>query len=151
MSGASVVCRFYFERGGFMTEKQQARFGSYPVYCQTASGYCCKEKVFLGYYPLNVAVRCDICGRWSRCEPGRVEVANSTANWGVASGGAITNTAAISFTEATGDWGTVTYFFIATSSTGTTILGYGDLGTAKAVTTGDTVSFAVGDLDITVS
>jgi hypothetical protein len=74
MSGASVVCRFYFERGGFMTEKQQARFGSHPVYCQTAAGICCKEKIFLGYHPTNVAVRCDICGRWSRCEPGRVEV-----------------------------------------------------------------------------
>lgn len=44
--------------------------GTFPVYCQTEAGYCCKEEVLLGHYPANVAVRCDICGGWSRYQPG---------------------------------------------------------------------------------
>jgi len=46
--------------------ENQNRKGCHPVYCQTEAGYCCKEEVLLGHFPANVAVRCDICGRWSR-------------------------------------------------------------------------------------
>jgi hypothetical protein len=36
---------------------QKERFGSHPVYCQTASGYCCKAKELLGYHPLFYSLR----------------------------------------------------------------------------------------------
>lgn len=81
----------------------------------------------------------------------RVAVANTTANWAAAASGAKTTVAAVTFPEATGDWGTITDFFITTSSTGYTVVAASTLAVAKAVTSGDTVSFAIGDIDITLS
>lgn len=81
----------------------------------------------------------------------RVAVANTTANWAASTGGLKTNVAAVTFPEATGDWGTITDFFIATSSTGYTLVAASTLTVAKAVTSGDTLSFAIGDIDITLT
>lgn len=80
----------------------------------------------------------------------RVSVTNNSTNFPAASGGAKSNGTAITFPQASGSWGTVTDFFISDASSGGNILGYGALTTSKAVTNGDTVSFAIGDLDITL-
>ena len=37
------------------------------------------------------------------------------------------------------------------TNTGAAVIAYGALGTSKAITTGDTASFAAGDLDITLT
>ncbi len=81
----------------------------------------------------------------------RVSVAKNTTNWPVASGGAISNGVAITFPTASGSWGTVIDFFISDASSGGNIYGYGTLTVSKAVSSGDTVSFAIGDLDITLT
>ena len=81
----------------------------------------------------------------------RVAVTNNDTNFPAASSGAKSNGTAISFTEATGSWGTVTDFFIADASSGGNILAYGALDESKIVSSGETISFAVGALDITLS
>jgi len=81
----------------------------------------------------------------------RVAVTNNSTNFPSASGGAKANGAAITFPAATGSWGTVTDFFISDASSGGNIMGYGALTTAKAITTGDVASFAVGELDLALS
>ena len=81
----------------------------------------------------------------------RVSVAKNTTNWPVSSGGAIANGVAITFPTASGSWGTVIDFFLSDASSGGNIYGYGTLTVSKAVTSGDTVSFAIGDLDITLT
>lgn len=60
------------------------------------------------------------------------------------------NNAPISFPVATGPWGTVTHFFIADFPIGGAgeILAFGDLAVPKTVTSGDTATFATGDLII---
>jgi hypothetical protein len=62
------------------------------------------------------------------------------------------NTAAINFaTPGAGGWGTVTHFALFDSlSAGTNLLGWGALGTPKAINQNDTVSFAAGALDVTL-
>jgi len=45
-------------------------WGLFPVYCETAKEYCCEVDIYLGMHPLNVAVRCPICGRYTRCRKG---------------------------------------------------------------------------------
>lgn len=89
-------------------------------------------------------------------EPGsggyaRVTVNNDTNTWEdaltVTQRGKKTNKIPFAFPEATGDWGTLNYFFI---TDGTNVLGFGMLETPRAVYTGDQVTFAAGDLQITL-
>lgn len=80
----------------------------------------------------------------------RVSVTNNNTNWPAASSGAKANGTAISFTQATASWGTVTDFAILDASTAGNILGWGTLTASKTIENGDTASFAIGDLDVTL-
>jgi len=70
--------------------------------------------------------------------------------WDAAAAGAIANTAAITFAQATGNWGIVTYFAIVDKTTKGNVIAWGALNTTKNIQSGDTASFAAGDLDITL-
>ncbi len=80
----------------------------------------------------------------------RVAVTNNLTNWPAASGGAKSNGTVVTFPTATGSWGTVGWFFISDAASGGNLYGHGSLTTAKTIDSGDTASFAVGDLDITL-
>jgi hypothetical protein len=71
--------------------------------------------------------------------------------WNAASGGATANTGAVTFAQATADWGTVKCFFLADAITAGNMLCWGSLSTAKAVSSGDTLKFATGDIDVTLA
>ena len=71
--------------------------------------------------------------------------------WDAASGGATENSQAVTFSQATADWGTVTDFALVDSTSGGNMLAYGKLGASKTVSSGDTAKFATGDIDITLS
>jgi hypothetical protein len=79
----------------------------------------------------------------------RVTVARSGAGWTV-SGNTATNAATISFPECTSGSETVTYVSIGTASSGTgQILYSGALSASRSVSSGITLQFAAGALDIT--
>lgn len=73
-------------------------------------------------------------------------------DWDVAAAGAIANAVAIEFAQASGSWGTITHFALVDSGThgAGNMLAHGNLTASKVVTDGDTVIFAIGDLDITL-
>lgn len=73
------------------------------------------------------------------------------ADWAAASGGAISNANAITFVTPTGSWGTVTHFALFDASTSGNMLAWAPLSASQAIGTGNTVSFDVGDLDITLT
>jgi len=79
----------------------------------------------------------------------RKAVTNNATNFPAASGGAKSNGAEIVFIEATASWGTVVAFGIFDAITGGNLLYWADLTTPKAIGSGDTPKFAVGDLDLT--
>lgn len=81
----------------------------------------------------------------------RVAVTRNQTNFPASSGGAISNGTAITFPQASGSWGTVTQVAIFDAATTGNTLAWGDLTVAKAVGANDTLSFAIGDLDITLS
>lgn len=81
----------------------------------------------------------------------RVAVTNNATNFPAAAAGSKSNGTAVNFPTATASWGTVIDFFIADASSGGNILGYGTLTVAKTVGSGDTPSFAIGDLVITLT
>jgi len=84
-------------------------------------------------------------------EPSGNAYARTQANsWAAASGGATSNSAQITFPEATGSWGTITHFAAFDASTAGNMLFHGTLTTAKAITTGDTPRFNTGELDVTL-
>jgi hypothetical protein len=72
--------------------------------------------------------------------------------WDAASGaGATENSQAVTYVEATANWGTVTDFAIVDHSSTGNLIAYGKLTIAKKITTGDTAKFATGDIDITLT
>lgn len=71
--------------------------------------------------------------------------------WSAASGGAVANGADIEFTDPTGSWGTVVGVIIMDAATNGNFLMYDNSTADTAITSGDTVTIASGDLDITLS
>ena len=67
-----------------------------------------------------------------------------------ASGGASSNSADITFPQATADWGTVTHLALMDALTGGNMLMHSPLDASKTVNNGDTFKFEAGDLDVTV-
>lgn len=70
--------------------------------------------------------------------------------WDAAAVGASENTAAITFTQATASWGTITDFFIADALTDGNLLFYEQADNSRDVGTNDTIQFDAGSFDITL-
>lgn len=71
-------------------------------------------------------------------------------DWAAAASGANTNAAAITFPTATASWGTVVAAALFDASTAGNMLIWGDLTVNKTVTTDDTLSFPIGNIDFTL-
>lgn len=79
------------------------------------------------------------------------ETTRQQATFGsAASAGAISNTAAVTWTNVS-TTETITHISFWTASSGGTFLGSDDLPSSKALTAGDTLTIAIGDLDLTIS
>jgi hypothetical protein len=79
----------------------------------------------------------------------RVSSTNNNTNWPAASSSLKSNGTAITFTTATGSWGTVVGFGIYDASSGGNLLYFGEATTQKAIANTDTYSIAVGNLQLT--
>mgnify|MGYP003580156269 CR=1 FL=1 len=78
------------------------------------------------------------------------ETTREEATFGAASSGALTNDAAIEWTNVS-TTETYTHISLWTASSGGTFIGSDDLSSSAAVTAGDTFRIPAGDLDITVT
>jgi len=74
----------------------------------------------------------------------------SVSDWDTAFGGALDNTNDITFSEATGSWGTITHFALIDAASGGNVLAYGALSQSRTIGSGDTAKFAAGDLDVSL-
>ena len=77
---------------------------------------------------------------------GYARVQTSAGDWSAASAGALSNANAITFGQATGNWGTATHFALFDAATAGNILTHGSLSQAKTIGSADTARFAAGDL-----
>lgn len=66
------------------------------------------------------------------------------------SGNLATNSAAIEWPTATGNWGTITHVAIFDASTSGNMLVYAALTSSKTISTGDVLRIPSGDLDVTL-
>ena len=117
--------------------------------------YTSEATVYIGLWTASLADDSDgvTAGEGSGGSYARVAVTNNATNWPAAAGSPMlkSNGTAITFPQATADQGTVVDFAILNSASGAgDILGYGTLTVAKAITSGDTASFAIGELDVTL-
>lgn len=76
--------------------------------------------------------------------------ATTGADWAAAASGATSNATVLSFPQATGSWGTITHFALMDAATAGNMIGHGALTASKVISTGDTATFSIGDLDITL-
>jgi hypothetical protein len=72
------------------------------------------------------------------------------ADWNAASSGSATNANAITFTTATGNWGTIQSAALFDASSAGNMLLWADLTASKTVNNGDTFSFAASNFTITL-
>jgi hypothetical protein len=66
-------------------------------------------------------------------------------------GGTTDNTGAVSFTASGGDWGTITHVGIFDASSSGNLLWHGSLSASRVVNDGDTLSFAIGAVALTLA
>jgi len=66
-------------------------------------------------------------------------------------GGTTSNSNEVSFTASGGDYGTVTHMGIFDASSSGNLLWHGALTASKTVADGDTLTFAVGNIDLTMA
>ena len=82
----------------------------------------------------------------------RVAYSNVAANWPTygapATGVQVANNIAITFPQATGSWGTVTYIGLFDAASLGNLLAYGVLGTAQTINNGDTLTVPIDGLAI---
>ncbi|UCE49954.1 MAG: hypothetical protein JSW47_07315 [Phycisphaerales bacterium] len=87
------------------------------------------------------------------CEPsgnGYARVQTTENDWNDASGGATDNAADITFSQATGSWGTISHFALMDAASVGNLLASAALDQSKTIDLGDTAKFAAGDLDVTL-
>ena len=77
--------------------------------------------------------------------------ARQTIAFSAASGGATSNTADVSFTASGANYGTVTHVGIFDASSAGNLLWHGAMTASKTVEDGDTITFAAGNVDLTLA
>jgi hypothetical protein len=76
----------------------------------------------------------------------------SSPTWGLASSGALTNGAAITFATPTGSWGTIVAACVCSASSAGDVLFYDNSNIVdQAVAASDTVQFPTGDFDVSLT
>jgi hypothetical protein len=94
------------------------------------------------YVALATATITDATDGTSITEPGSNYARVNHNTWNTAAAGASSNNGAITYTQATGDWGTVIQTALTDALTGGNILLHKALDNSRAITTGDDPSFA---------
>lgn len=122
-------------------------FGASTTYSPPGSYYIGLSTTTIGEEPSNISEP-------SGNNYSRAGVSNNKTTWTNAAAGALSNAIQISFPQASGSWGTVVDFFLSDTSSGGSsgnYWGYGTLAVSKTIQSGDTASFAIGDIDVTLT
>jgi len=99
------------------------------------------------YVALSTTLPTDVGGNMTPPSGnGYARLQTSPSDWGTAAGRQIANGLLVEFAEASGDWGTPSYFALYDSLTGGVFLGWGPITTPKPIGNGDKAKFAIGTL-----
>jgi hypothetical protein len=81
----------------------------------------------------------------------RAPVLNTTASFSTASGGAVVNSAVLTFPIATADWGVLAWYVVCDAATNGNVILYASLDMPRLIQSGSTVSFQPGQLSLSVT
>jgi hypothetical protein len=81
---------------------------------------------------------------------GYARIQTSASDWNAASNGSLDNAGNITFSQATGSWGTITHFVLFDAATAGNILAHGALSQSKVISESDTARFEAGDLQMSL-
>lgn len=81
---------------------------------------------------------------------GYARVQTSASDWNAASNGSLDNAGNITFTQATGHWGTITHFALFDAASAGNMLAFGALSQSKSINESETTRFEAGDLQISL-
>lgn len=79
----------------------------------------------------------------------RVDITNNGTNWPAASGGAKSNGTAITFPQATANWGTIVAIALFDANSAGNMLMWDGI-TSTDININDTLEIAIGDFDVTL-
>lgn len=65
--------------------------------------------------------------------------------------GTTSNTGTVAFTASGGNWGTITHIGVHDASTSGNLLWHGSMTASKTVNDGDTLEFAIGNIDLALA
>lgn len=102
------------------------------------------------YIALYTAAPTDAGGGTEVSGGSYVRKTTAGSDWATASGGSISNATILTFATPSGAWGTVTHFALMDASTSGNQLGWGALTTPQVISSGNTVSFAISALTVTL-
>lgn len=77
--------------------------------------------------------------------------ARQSVTFAAASGGTTSNSGAVSFTASGANYGTCTHVGIFDASTSGNLIWHGALSASKLIEDGDTLEFAIGNIDLTLA
>lgn len=77
--------------------------------------------------------------------------ARETIAFDTAASGSSSNTSTVTFTTATGNWGTITHVAVMDALTSGNVLFHGAVTTSKTIETGDTFQVSAGNLTISLA
>ena len=77
--------------------------------------------------------------------------ARATMAFGAAATGSSSNTGTVTFTTATGNWGTITHVAVMDAATAGNVLFHGAVTTSKTIENGDTFQVSAGNLTISLA
>jgi len=109
------------------------------------TSYTSPSVVYLGLYtsdPTDADTGTEVSGG---------SYARQAITFGAPSNGVTTNTAAIEFPQATGNWGTVGWIGIEDALSGGNLLYHSPLDASKTIATGDIFKIAIGSLSVTLA
>jgi hypothetical protein len=66
-------------------------------------------------------------------------------------GGTTSNSGAVTFTASGGNWGIISHIGIFDNSSGGNLLWHGAMTASKTINDGDTLEFAIGNIDLTIA
>ena len=77
--------------------------------------------------------------------------AREVITFDAAASGSSANTSTVTFTTATGNWGTITHVAVMDAATAGNVLFHGAVTTSKTIETGDTFQVSAGNLTISLA
>ena len=115
------------------------------------AAYTAPTTLYLGLFTSDGGLENNTEGSQTEISTSGTAYGRQSIAFGTASSGSASNSATVTFTAATSNWGTVSHVAIMDASTGGNVLFHGAVTTSKTIETGDTFQVSASNLTISLA